>query len=383
MRNSNDPYEFAGVRFLPERGMLEVCEIDRKISLSQTQRNFLLSLVERPREVVTYDELRVQVWPHEPKMDQRVLHTIHVTKRNLTKLFEDNGIKADFIESVSGQGYRLAADVSPVAEEGKTEGESSNHPDDDNLTPTQAIPHGTEIPIQPEPSTILYRLLGRHSTFILVGSIFYGLLFWIALLLETAYDFDVYGASSFWLGIPITLINTGAVVVALGLAQKRLSVGKGGGLLVGLIILIVAVILSCWAASVYLPHSPVTLSRVQAQPASAAFLKNAVLYFLPLCVVFLLIPFYYVIAEELKIQGIIQTEPVDAIFLHPNFLTGVFLAAIIYSLVSTFYLLDNLQTGTYHNFFVILIFLRFIVSFSFGFGSLQWYKKTLIKARAS
>jgi DNA-binding winged helix-turn-helix (wHTH) protein/uncharacterized membrane protein len=376
MRKSDDPYVFAGVRFLPDRWMIEVCETKRKFPLSQIQRKFLLALVEKPREVVTYDELRIQVWPHEPEMDQRVQHTIQVTKGNLSRLLEDNGIKADFIEAVSGQGYRLAADISPVTED-KTEEETPSHPDGDSFTPAKTLSKETERPIHQEPSTILYRLFGRHLTFILVGSIFYGLLFWIALLLETAYDFDAYGSSSFWLGIPITLINIGAVVAALSLAQKRLRVRKGGGLLVGLIILIFAVIVSCWLASVYLPHEPVTLSRFQAQPASAAFLKNAALYFWPLCVVFILMPFYYVVAVELKAQRIIQAEPADTIFLSPNFLTAVCLAAIIYSLVSTFYLLDNLQTGKYHNFFVSLIFLRFIVSFSLGFGSLQWYKKAI------
>ena len=61
MGKSNGPYIFAGVRFLPDRGWIEVCETNLRVSLSQIHRSFLLALVEKPRALTTYEELRAKV----------------------------------------------------------------------------------------------------------------------------------------------------------------------------------------------------------------------------------------------------------------------------------------------------------------------------------
>ncbi len=384
MGKSNGPYIFAGVRFLPDWGRIEVCETNRRVSLSQIQRGFLLALVEKPRAVTTYEELRAKVWPHEPVMDERVQHTIQVTKGNLSRLLEDNGIRADFIESVPGKGYRLAADVSLVSPEYKKEEEEVNSQRASAAsTPPQVASQETGRSPHQESSTILSWLLGRHSTFITISSILYGLLFWSALLLEIAYQFDVYRSLVIWPGLLILMINAVAVAAALVLAHKRLREGKGGGLFAGLSILMIAAIGACWLAWLYLPSVPVTLTRFQAQPSIAAFLKNAIIYFLPLGVFCLLIPVYFVVAVDLKVRNVITDVPADAIFIHPNFLLIVCLATIIYSLISSFYMLDNLQTGTYHALFVSLIFIRFIVYFGLWLSSILWYKAALNKARAS
>jgi DNA-binding winged helix-turn-helix (wHTH) protein len=379
MRKDGAQYEFLGVRFLPDMGVIEICETNRKISLSQTHRNLLLALVEKPGVLVTYDELRVRVWPHEPEMSPRVQHTMHVTKGHLIRLLEDSGIKADFIETVPGQGYRLYAEVRTDLEEAGAEGDETGQGDSKGIPLPPAIPYETERPIDQEPATFFNQLFGRHSTYIMISSFLFGLLFWVALLVETAYRFDVYGLRAIWLGFPITVIDTVAAAAAMALAQKRLRERKGGGLLAGLGILIIAVAGSCWLAWLYLPNAPVTLSRFQAQPAFAAFLKNAIIYFLPLGVFFLLMPFYFVVAVELKARKVITNLPADAIFIHPNFLMAVSLGTVIYSLISTFYLLDNLQTGTYHGLFVSLIFMRFIICFGLVFGSMLWYRTSLNK----
>jgi hypothetical protein len=160
-----------------------------------------------------------------------------------------------------------------------------------------------------------------------------------------------------------------------------LRAGKGGGLFVGLGILIAAAVGACGLAWLYLPDVPVTLTQFQAQPSVAAFLKNAIIYFLPLGVFCLLMPVYFVAAVDLKARKVIAALPADAVFIHPIFLLSCCLATIVYSLISTFYLLDNLQLGTYHALFVSLIFMRFIVSFGLWLSSILWYKTSLHKAR--
>lgn len=369
-------YVFAGMRFWPDRSVLEVVERGRELSLSQIQRNFLLTLVEKPKRVVTYEELRVKVWPHEPEMTRRVQHTIHVTKGHLIRLLEGGGVRGELIESVSGQGYRLAAEVSLVDEEEKTEDESSARPDSILNTSPLAANKPEQLTHQKPPS-ILNRLLGHHATFIKVSSSLYGLLFLIALLIEIAYQFDSYGLLTVWLGFPIMFINTVAVAAAMILARRRLRVGKSGGLFLGLGILVAAVFGSYMLALLWLPNAPITLTTFQAQPAIAAFLKNAVIYFLPLGFFFLLMPFYFVTASELNAHGVIISLPFDAIFMRPHYLISICLVAVVYSLVSTFFLLDNIQSGVYHGLFVSMVFIRFIVFFGLGLGCLLWYKTAL------
>jgi len=373
MRKSGEYYVFGGIRFRPYTGAVEVCETNRQILLSRIQRNFLLVLVERAGSVVTYEELRAEVWPNEKEVTDRVQHTIHVTKRNLIKLLESNGVEVNFIKPVAGQGYLLTAKLSHATEE-----EVRAEVDDLQGDPTsEGVLPLADQNVSRESSFTMSRLLGKHWAFMTVGSVLYGLLFWIALLLEVAYQFDTYGVTAIWLGCTLAVINAVTSGAALLLALKRLQGRGNGGLLIGLGVLTAAAAGSCWLASLYLPDTPVTLTEFQAQPAFAAFLKNVVVYFLPLHVFFLLIPFYLASAAELKARGVIAALPGDAISIGPRVLMVVCLAAVVYSLISTFFLLDRLRTGVYHGLFVSLIFVRFIVYFGLGFGSLLWYKTTL------
>jgi DNA-binding winged helix-turn-helix (wHTH) protein len=372
-------YEFAGVRFLPHKGVIKAGDTNREISLSQIQRNFLLALVERQGVVVTYEELRAQVWSHEPEMSPRVQHTMHVTKGHLVSLLKGSGVRAEFIESVPGIGYRLTSKVMPVDESEEAKEYAADDHRGEDARPSPVTQNDVGEFTHQEPSAILLPSHSHHPIFIMVGSLLYGLLFCIAMLLETAYQFDMYGAPAARMGSIIAVINMAAVALALVLARQRLRQKKGGGLIVGLSMLIAAVVASGWLASQCLPDEPVTLSRLQAQPAFAAFMKNAIVYFLPLGFFFLLVPFYFVAAEELRVRGVFTTVPGDAIFIRPNSLIIVCLVAVVYSLVTTFYLLDNLLPGTYHGLFVSLIFVRFVVYFSLGFGALLWYKLALNK----
>jgi len=199
----------------------------------------------------------------------------------------------------------------------------------------------------------------------------------IALLLEIAYRFDVYSKLAVLPGLPMVLINMIAMSAAQLMAVKRIQKGKSGGLIAGIVTLAVAGVFSVWLASLWLPNTPVTLGRYQTQPAAAAFFKNAIIYFLPLGVFFLLVPFYAVCAAELKDLAVINNKPRDVISLTPKFLFIVFWGIVGYSIASTSWLLDNLQTGTYHSLFVYLVFLRFFVYFALALGSVIWYQTTI------
>ena len=342
MLENGDYFEFRGLRFLPHTGVLKVAENGKEISLSETQRRFLLALLEKAGELVSYEDLRQQVWPHETSLDRRVQHTIHVTKRNLVTVLEGYGVAGDFIEPAPGKGYRVVAPVNFI---------------------------------RPS-SPIEVRQVG-HRTFVGVVSALYGFLFWIALMLEVAYKFNQYGRTAIWLGLLMWFFNSLACSAACALAAKRLREKRGDGLFMGLSILLLGVVGACGIAVWFLPGVPITESTFQAQPALAAFVKNALVYFLPLAVFFLLSPFYFVVAAELKAQKIISAVPMDVIFIRPRVLLIIALGAILYSLITTFYMLDRLQPGPYHGLFVSLIFVRFLVFFGLAVGSTLWYKAAL------
>lgn len=335
-------FEFRGLRFLPNTGVLKVAENGKEISLSDTQRRFLLALLERAGDLVSYEDLRQQVWPHETNLDRRVQHTIHVTKRNLVTVLEGNGVKGDFIEAAPGKGYRVVATVNSSRPASLVEGQRSG-----------------------------------HRTYVGVVSVLYGFLFWIALVLEVAYKFNLYGSTAIWLGLFIWTFNSLALLAACALVSKRLRERRGDGLFIGLSILVLGVIGACGLAAWFLPRVPITESTLQAQPALAAFVKNALVYFLPLGVFFLLNPFYFVVATELKAQRVITAVPMDVIFIRPKVLLIITLGGIVYSLVTTFYMLDHLQPGPYHGLFISLIFVRFLVFFGLAVGSTLWYKAAL------
>jgi DNA-binding winged helix-turn-helix (wHTH) protein len=366
MRDLEKIYKFNGLIFRPAQREFAVEQTHQSIILSQTVSNLLLALVERAGDVVTYNELRLRIWPHEPEMSERVRHTMQVTKLQLVKLLQSAAIDPGVIESEPGGGYRLNAEVAVDFLTVQVLQDQSKQA----VIQARSIPHA---PPRASESLTMGGLLGSHAVFVVVSSTLYGMLFWVAMLLEAAYQFDVYGGLALVFGFAAMMINSVAMGSALRMAENRVR-ERRKALFLGFGILLAGVIGSALLASICLPNAPVTLTKLQAQPALAAFIKNALVYILPVGMFALFIPFYSVVSRRLKAERIITTTPSDALFIPPNALLVVCLAALLYSLVTTFYLLDNLQTGVYHGLFVSLVFLRFFIYFGLIFGSLLWYR---------
>jgi DNA-binding winged helix-turn-helix (wHTH) protein len=99
------------MRFFPNKWQIELRGTENPISLTKVQREFLLTLVKNAKQLVSYDDLRRAVWSHEPEVDQRLIHNMHVTKSKLIGLLDARGVDSSFIESIDGEGYRLNAEV--------------------------------------------------------------------------------------------------------------------------------------------------------------------------------------------------------------------------------------------------------------------------------
>jgi DNA-binding winged helix-turn-helix (wHTH) protein len=365
MREKPDFYDFEGIRLFLTETHIEVIATGKHFTPSKNHRGFLLALLRNAPNVVTYRKLWKEVW-HLDEMSDTDLRNIHTTKGNLVIWLKGIGLKNPPIEPESGKGYRLNCKViqgwfedaqqSNLFEEG-TDKESGK---DTGFSEERQIENWREI-------------LKSYAGFIIPISVFYGVLFLITAILEVPYQFEKYGKAAVLGGLGLLALNGFAMMSAYVVIVYRLSRQKNAFLpAVG--ILLGAVFISIAVSALFLPLQPITEAVYQTQPAVIAFGKNMVVYFLPLGIIFLLLPFYIVTAGRLRQMRIIEKMPSDTIIIKPKWLLIICAGAIIYSLVSTNYMLDKLNAGSnYHALFVGMIMLRLIVCFGLALSSLAWY----------
>jgi hypothetical protein len=138
-----------------------------------------------------------------------------------------------------------------------------------------------------------------------------------------------------------------------------------------------------------LPNAPITQSVHHAYPAHGAYLKS-ICYFFPLAVIFLVMPYHFVIAARTQIRlgsaGQIRnlltgeklgTAPEGTVFLRLAWLSVMLTVAAVASVVATTYLLDNLIQTEYTSMFTQLVQWRLVVYFSLGAICLMWYSRSL------
>jgi DNA-binding winged helix-turn-helix (wHTH) protein len=382
MRKKSFYYDFKGLRFSPFRSQIEILESGKKINLSQIHSLFLLALAENPGKIVTYDDLRRLVWVHEREVNERFIHNVQSTKNGLVKSLKTTGVTVDFIKPIPGKGYLLDADVTEEIEPSESEIFENISPFSANnlLVLNQETPESEGFRSDKKNERRAARLLGEHAGFVLTAGLLYGILYWIALLLEIAYKFDRFGVKALWFGLPLTAWIAGTSISSLLWTEDLIRRHKPlKALIGGLMFFLVGCVATCIAVSYFLPPEPVTLARFQTQPAFAAYLKNCLIYFLPLGVVFILLPFYAVCLHRFisslprSAESVFSIRISFILCLRPAHLFGLWAATLMYSIYATFYLLDNLQTGEFHNLFVTLAFVRFFVYFGLGLMCLIWF----------
>src|SRR6202021_1756276 len=96
----------------------EVRKAGLKIRVQQQPMKLLEILLERPREVVTREELRSRVWPDESFGDFDQALNIAIGK--LRSALGDSAENPRFIETLPKRGYRFIAEVSVVDAEAQT-----------------------------------------------------------------------------------------------------------------------------------------------------------------------------------------------------------------------------------------------------------------------
>lgn len=346
-----DYYDVEELRIFSVGKHIEVRTTGKEISPSPMHHSFLLALISKYPQVVTYEELWKDVWRHKYEINEEGRAKIQTTKGQMIAWLKTNNVVSLVIESEPGMGYRLNNVVKP----GWFAGDGT-------------VGSWKE-------------LLFSNIFYIIAVALAYGILFQITEIMEVAYQLDIYGGPAIFGGVTLMLVNFAAILAACSSIVYRLYHGKSG-LLQAIGIVFAAVIISILISGQVLPIQPITEAKFQTQPALIAFWKNALVYFFPLCVIFVLLPFYSVNVRWLMELKILKATPSDFIFIEPKWLLIICSVVLIISYVSTNYLLDQLNSDDrYHHVFVGFIFLRMFISFSLALGSLAWYYAKVTKRR--
>lgn len=75
----------------------------------------LVALLERPREVVTRDELRQRLWPQDTFVDFD--HGLNTAMAKLRDVLGDSAVNPRYVETIAKRGYRFLAEVTVIHEQ--------------------------------------------------------------------------------------------------------------------------------------------------------------------------------------------------------------------------------------------------------------------------
>jgi DNA-binding winged helix-turn-helix (wHTH) protein len=75
----------------------------------------LVALLERPREVITRDELRQRLWPEDTFVDFD--HGLNTAMAKLRDVLGDSAANPRYVETIARRGYRFLADVTAIQEQ--------------------------------------------------------------------------------------------------------------------------------------------------------------------------------------------------------------------------------------------------------------------------
>jgi len=111
----------------------------------------LVALLERPREVVSRDELRQRLWPEDTFVDFD--HGLNTAMAKVRDVLGDSAASPRYVETIAKRGYRFLADVTAVPEPSPTiaaglPGNNLPQPPDPQPIPDELAPQApqSELP---------------------------------------------------------------------------------------------------------------------------------------------------------------------------------------------------------------------------------------------
>jgi hypothetical protein len=230
---------------------------------------------------------------------------------------------------------------------------------------------------------------GGHRTVAVVVAALYGLLHAASVWTELSYSYTRF-ATLLWASSAFAFTSaTVGTAVALWLAARRVLTGNDRGL--GLTVISFAAVLAVMTVVMWrlLPDGPTIEANFETRSAAAGFLKNEILYFLPL-LLFIVPTFHAVVALQAELRagrfrGVRELLTCSAQGLAPRgvwlvpvwFLLILLIVAGLIGYMGTNNLLDNLKPGPYSNTFTAALYVRVFLWYVIAVLCLVWYDRSL------
>jgi hypothetical protein len=235
----------------------------------------------------------------------------------------------------------------------------------------------------------LNRPFAGHVAFALLIAGLYASLHTASVWTELAYSYDRFAMLGWILSAGVFAWVMGSLCGALWVAATVVLKGdyralsKATLLLIGMLAIMTA---AMWRL---LPATPTIEATFATRSAAAGFLKNEVLYFLPL-LLFVLPTFHAVAALQAELRagrfcavldllsGSREAVVPRGVWLVPNwFLSVVLVVAALIGYVGTNNLLDNLKEGAYSNTFTAALYIRVFLWYVLAVVCLVWYQRSI------
>jgi len=366
----------------------------RDVALAPKAFAVLLVLVRNAGRTVKKDEIIREVWSDVFVEEQNVSLNIHLAR----KMLGDDADHPTYIATVARRGYRFVAPVIkkdrvatlPVTEEVPSAAELEVPATTMNLTRPDANSSVADPFRQGTISLRLFRsALAEDGWFLLTSCTLYALLYAIALFVEVAYQFNSYSVSAVRVA-PFVFLWVWTTSMAGLVACRILTLtGRAYGLALAISLFVASGVVLYLSMGLILPNVPITKALFHTYPAHGAYLKS-ISHFFPLAVIFLVIPYHFVIAArtQIRLGSACQirklltgerfgTAPEGTVFLRLKWLGVMLTVAAVASIVATAHLVDNLIPTEYTSMFTQLIHWRLVLYFSLGLICLLWYSRSL------
>lgn len=228
-----------------------------------------------------------------------------------------------------------------------------------------------------------------HTSFVLVVAGLYGLLHVASVWTELGYSYGQFGALAWVLSPLVFLWTAGTLASALHLDAKQAFKGTPSGLGWSSAISLVGVATLVIVSWILLPASPTIQASFQTRSAAGGFLKNELLYFVPL-LVFVLPTFHAVVQLQRELRAG-RTKPMldflagrpegispRGVWFVPSWLLiAVLLVAVFVGYTGIHKMLDHLTPGPYANLFTTALHVRVVLWYVVALVCLAWYQRSL------
>ena len=337
---------------------------DVPIRLTAKPLDVLAFLIEKRGQAVSRDQIRETVWEGTSVSDSAVEQA--VTK--VRKALGDDPSNPTYIHTLWGKGYVFAGDVATA--EGhrllnRNPAEGPNPPTEVGTTQSSSptVENCDSSALQPK------GFQRRHLGHLMFVSSTYAALYAVALVVETAYEFDRFGSKSVFVAILVFAWILATIGAALYVNSSRVLRDRGGrnaaiGILTAGVALLVVVVCPM------LPSTTITPFSYQGHTAQAAYLKN-VIYFYALGVIFALLPYDVVVSRECQSRAIGVPRP--------GLLFALLVGAAIWSLLSVARIFEHLLPGPHMNLYMNLLQIERVLGFGLAAECLVWYHLALAR----